>query len=81
MEASPAAMPAISGTERRNPKFAPDAAASVVAPPGLSVDTSTNRRRGVGEASGIGFPDGRAQASAPAVALETNAGHGSHQRA
>ena len=30
-------MPAISGTDRRKPKFAPDAVASVVAPPGETV--------------------------------------------
>jgi len=44
--AKPAAMPAINGTERRKPNCAPEAVASVVAPPGVMVETTTNRTSG-----------------------------------
>ena len=39
-------MPAMSGTERRKPNCAPEAVASVVAPPGVMVETTTNRTSG-----------------------------------
>ena len=39
-------MPAKSGTERRNPNCAPDAVASVVAPPGVTVEMTTNKTSG-----------------------------------
>src|ERR1043166_5865859 len=49
MDARPAAIPAMSGTDRRNPKFAPDAVASMVAPPGLTVETRAKRKRGISD--------------------------------
>ena len=45
-DARPAAMPAINGTERRKPNYAPEAVASVVAPLGVIVKTTTNRMSG-----------------------------------
>lgn len=45
-EAKPTAMPDIKGIERRKPNCAPDAVASVVAPPGVIVETTTNKASG-----------------------------------
>ncbi|MGF6659692.1 hypothetical protein QF000_001336 [Paraburkholderia atlantica] len=39
-------MPSISGIERTKPKRAPEAVASVVAPPGVAVATATKSRSG-----------------------------------
>ena len=44
--ARPVPIPSISGIERAKPKRAPDAVASVVAPPGVTVATATNSKSG-----------------------------------
>ncbi len=81
MDARPAAMPAISGTERRKPKLAPDAVASVVAPPGLTVDTRTNKASGVRVAStAASCGTGLSRCNAPDGIFESNAGHVDHYR-
>ncbi len=45
-EAKPMAIPDIKGIERRKPNCAPDAVARDVAPPGVIVETITNKTRG-----------------------------------
>jgi hypothetical protein len=46
MDARPVASPANNGAERRNPKWAPEAVAIVVAPPGVIVATRENSATG-----------------------------------
>ena len=46
MDARQAAIPAVSGTGRRKPKCAPEAGASIVAPPGVAVDTTAKTDSG-----------------------------------
>jgi hypothetical protein len=58
MLASPAAMPAINGIDRRKPKFAPEAADMVVAPPGVMDETSAKMNNGRTASSDMRFSGG-----------------------
>ena len=49
-------MPASRGVERTNPKRAPDAVASVVAPPGEIVATVTKRTSGAIDRADMAIP-------------------------
>ena len=53
MDANPIAIPLNNGSDRRNPKCAPDAVAIVVAPPGVIVAVTANRANGKSVAKAI----------------------------